>query len=169
MYQRVKAYSRWGPRFGLIHTLARRPPNCRPAAAGWPRNPRSACGARAARMRAALLTSRPQNVITLRWVKPNRATTITVAVRAPQALGDNDPNSVPRQNDHRAAPGIAGDMPRWGRSGSNIRAIHHAVAPLRLAPGAAAPAPHRNCANSALPWCDDNAAPDPPIAKRLPG
>jgi hypothetical protein len=40
---------------------------------------------------------------------------IIVAVRALRALGDSEPNSVLRQNDHRAAPGIAGDTPRRGR------------------------------------------------------
>ena len=75
---------------------------------------------------------------------------ITVAVRALRALGDNEPNSVARQNDHRALPGIADGTPRRGRSGSNIRAIHRGAAVPRLAPDAAAPAPHRNCPNSAL-------------------
>src|SRR6516162_600652 len=169
MYQRVEAYPRWVPASMLIHTLARTP-NCHPHAAWLTLESETDTRARAETMRrraadqpAAKTSSRP------RCNEPNRPTTITVAVRALRALGDNEPNSVPRENDHRAAPGIAGDTPRWGRSGSNIRAIHHAVAPVRPAPGAAAPAPHRNCANSALRWCDDNAAPDPPIAKRLPG
>ena len=93
---------------------------------------------------------------------------ITVAVHALPALSDNEPSSVPRQNDHRAAPGPADGAPRRGLLGSNIGATRHEAAPLHHARGAAARARHRNCANSALPRRDRGAGLDPPVAKRPP-
>src|SRR6516162_5362315 len=63
---------------------------------------------------------------------------ITVAAPALPALSDNAPNSFPRENDHRAAPGIAGGRPRRGLSASNFDANRDGAAPLHRARGAAA-------------------------------